>query len=94
MEATEQSRGTAAVAAPRELADGRADLLADVAGLLEGFSDGELDEALAWQPADLCRLAGADPEAIPRWLGEGRRRREGSRLPPFWGGLRGGRVRG
>lgn len=77
-----------AVAALRELAAGRADLLAEVAGLLEGFSDGELDEALAWQAADLCRAAGADAEAIPAWIEEGRRRQEMFLLPPFSGGLR------
>lgn len=78
----------AVVAALPELANGRADLLAEVAGVLEGFSEGELDEARAWQAADLCRAAGADPEAIPAWTEEGRRRREASRLPPFSGGVR------
>jgi len=73
----------AAVAALRELADGRADLLAEVAGILEGFSDGKLDEPLARQAAGLCREAGADPEAIPGWIEEGRRRREVARMPPF-----------
>jgi hypothetical protein len=74
---------TAAVAALRETADGRADLLAEVSGLLEGFPEGELDEALAWQAADLCRAAGADPEAIPTWIEEGRRRKAQAGLPPF-----------
>ncbi len=78
---------TEAVAALRELAGGRADLLAEVAGLLEGFSEGGLDEALAWQAADVCRLAGADPEAIPEWIEEGRRRRANASRPPFSGGL-------
>jgi len=55
----------AAVAVLRELAAGRADLLAEVAGILEGASEGELDEPLARQAADLCRKAGADPGAIP-----------------------------
>ena len=81
----------AAVAALRELADGRADLLAEVAGLLEGASAGELDEALARQAAGLCRKAGADPEAIPAWAEEGKRRREAARRPPFSGGMHGGR---
>lgn len=35
------------MAALRELAGGRADLLAEAAGLLEGASEGELDEPLA-----------------------------------------------
>ncbi len=36
----------AAVAELRELAGGRADLLAEVAGISEGTSEGELDEPL------------------------------------------------
>jgi hypothetical protein len=50
-----------------------------VAGLLEGASEGELDEPLARQAAGLCRKAGADPEAIPAWVEEGGR--EGA---PAW----------
>ena len=69
---------------------GRADLLAEVAGILEGTSEGELDEPLARQAAMLCRKAGADPEAIPGWIEEGRRRRAAARQPPFSGGLHGG----
>jgi hypothetical protein len=61
----------AALAELRELADGRADLLAEVAGVLEGAREGELDEALARQAAMLCRKAGADLEAIPAWAKEG-----------------------
>jgi hypothetical protein len=83
----------AAVAELRELAGGRADLLAEVAGILEGTSEGELDEALARQAAGLCRAAGADPEAIPAWAAEGRRRRAAADQPPFSGGLHGGGVR-
>ena len=75
----------AAVAALRELAAGRADLLAEVAGILEGASEGELDEPLARQAAGLCRKAGADPEAIPAWIEEGRRRSANARRPPFSG---------
>ena len=66
----------AAVAALRELAGGRADLLAGVCGVMEGASEGELHEPLARQTAELCRKAGADPEAIPRWIAEGRKRRD------------------
>jgi hypothetical protein len=79
----------AAVAALRDLAGGRADLLAEVAGILEGASAGELDEPLARQAAELCRMAGADPEVIPVWIEEGRRRRAAARMPPPSGGLRG-----
>src|SRR5712671_5718328 len=69
----------AAVAALRELAGGRADLLAEVAGLLEGAAEGDLDEPLVRQAAGLCRKAGADPHAIPAWAEEGRRRRAAAR---------------
>jgi hypothetical protein len=78
----------AAVAALRELAGGRADLLAEVAGVLEGTSEGELDEPLARQAAMLCRAAGADLDAIPAWIEEGRRRAANAGRPPFSGGVR------
>ena len=77
----------AAVTELRELAGGRADLLAEVAGILEGTSEGELDEPLTRQAAALCRKAGADPEAIWAWVVEGRRRRAAANKPPFSGGL-------
>ena len=80
----------AAVAALRELAAGRADLLAEAAGILEGFAEGELSEPLDRQAADVCRRAGADPEAIPAWIAEGRRRRSAATMPPLSGGVRGG----
>jgi len=73
----------AAVAALRELAGGRADLLAEVAGILEGTSEGELDEPLTRQAAMLCRKAGADETTIPAWIEEGRRRRANAGRPPF-----------
>ena len=79
----------AAVIALRELAGGRADLLAEVAGIFEGASEGQPDEPLARQAAGLCRLAGADPAAIPAWIGEGRRRRARAGMPPPSGGIRG-----
>ena len=82
----------AAVAALRGLAGGRADLRAGVCGVMEGASEGELHEPLARQAAELCRKAGAGPEAIPRWIAEGRRRRDAARTPPFSGGLHGGGV--
>jgi hypothetical protein len=78
------------VAALRELAAGHADLLAQVAGILERAYEGELDEPLVRQAARLCRKAGADPEAIPLWIEAGRERAAKARLPPFSGGLHGG----
>ncbi len=82
----------AAVAALRGLAGGRADLRAEVCGVMEGASEGELHEPLARQEAELCRKAGVGPEAIPRWIAEGRKRRDAARMPPFSGGLHGGGV--
>ena len=84
---TEAEEG-AAVAGLRKLAGGRADLLAEVAGILEGAREGEPDEPLARQAAMLARKAGADPGAIPAWAAEGRRRRASARRPPSSGGLR------
>jgi hypothetical protein len=81
-----------ALAELRTLAGGRADLLAEVAGILEGTSEGRLDEPIARQAAALCRKAGADPEAIPGWIEEGRRRAASARQPPFSGGLRLGNL--
>ena len=83
-----EAEQAAAVAALRELAGGRADLLAEVAGIIEGTSEGELDEPLARCAAWLCRQAGADPAAIPAWIEEGRRRSANARQPPFSGGPR------
>lgn len=37
-----------------------------------------------------CHKAGADLEAIPAWIEEGRRRRTAARMPPMSGGLHGG----
>ena len=78
-----EAEHAAAVGELRELAADRADLLAEVAGIFEGTSEGELDEPLTRQAAQLCRDAGADPDAIPAWVEEGRRRRTAAGLPPF-----------
>jgi hypothetical protein len=69
-----EAEHAAAVGELCELAGERADLLAETAGLLEGTSEGKLEEPLARQAAGLCRAAGADPDAIPGWIEEGRRR--------------------
>ena len=79
---TEEEEATA-MTELRALAGGRADLLAEVAGIFEGTSEGELDEPFARCAARLCRLAGADESLIPQWAEEGRRRAEAARKPPY-----------
>ena len=67
-----------------ELAGGRADLLAEVAGIFEGTGEGELDEALTRQAAALCRLAGPTRRRYRRGsrrAGGGGRRRGFRRCP-------------
>jgi hypothetical protein len=78
----------AAVDGLRALAAGRSDLLAEVAGIFEGTSEGELDEPLARTAAQLCRLAGADGALIPQWVAEGRRRAANARIRPHGYGPR------
>ena len=73
----------AAVAALREVAAGRADLLAEVAGIILGACEGQLDEPLMRQAAQLCRDAGADEVLLPAWIEEGRRRGADALRPPF-----------
>ena len=81
-----EAEEAAAVAGLRALAGGRNDVLAEVAGIFEGRSEGELDEPLARCAARLCRLAGADESLIPRRAEEGRRRAAAARMPPHGGG--------
>jgi hypothetical protein len=73
----------AAVAELRDIAGGRTDLLAEVAGIFLGTSEGEPHEPRARNAADLCRAAGADPDLIPRWVEAGRRRAAQARKRPF-----------
>jgi hypothetical protein len=75
-----------AVAELTELAARRGDLLAEVAGILEGTSEGRLDEPFARSAARLCRLAGADEGLIQQWVEEGRRRAAAARTPPHGAG--------
>jgi hypothetical protein len=67
----------------REVAGNRADLLAEVAGIVLGASEGRLDEPRARAAAQLCIAAGADESMIAQWIQEGRRRAELRRNPPF-----------
>jgi hypothetical protein len=73
----------AAVAELQAIAGGRADLLAEVAGILLGAGEGELDEPRSRAAAQLLVAAGADEALIPQWIEEGRRRAGAARLPPF-----------
>lgn len=69
------------------VAGGRADLLAQHAGIVLGATDGELPmtAAMGREQARLCILAGADPDELPPWIETGRRRATAARLPPFSG---------
>jgi hypothetical protein len=58
----------------QQIAPGRADLLAEAAGVMLGAAEGTIDEPRACAAAELCRAAGADPALIPQWTEEGRRR--------------------
>lgn len=69
----------------RDVAGGRGDLLAEVAGLVLGTSEGKGEEyqARAQAVAELCRMAGADEDLIPQWTQTGRERAEQAGRPPF-----------
>jgi len=67
-----------AAAALSQVAQGRADLLAESAGLAIGAHEGGPDEARYLQAAQLCIDAGADLGLIPQWVEEGRRRAGGT----------------
>jgi hypothetical protein len=82
-----EAETAAAVAELRETAGDRSDLLAEVAGIMIGASEGELDEPRSKAAAQLCIAAGADEDPIPGWIEEGRRRRENAGRPPFSGGM-------
>jgi hypothetical protein len=80
----------AALAGLREILKGRDDgpeLLAETAGLLLGFHEGDLHEARARNAAGFCVAAGADESLIPQWQEAGRQRAATARMPPS-GGMR------
>jgi hypothetical protein len=81
------------VAALRELAGGRSDLLAEVAGIFEGASEGELDEPLVRQAAGLYRKARGRSGGDTGWIAEGWRRRDAAGRASFSGGPHGGGTR-
>jgi hypothetical protein len=70
-----------AAATLSQVARGRADLLAESAGLAIGTHQGGPDEARHLRAAQLCIEAGADLALIPQWVEEGRRRAGNSPSP-------------
>ena len=72
----------AAVPDLREIAGGRADLLAEVAGLLIGYYRRTAEEPRARAAAYYCIAAGAGLELIPRWIEVGCSRAAAARLIP------------
>ena len=63
-----------AAATLSQVAQGRADLLAEAAGLAIGSQEGGREEARHLRAAQLCIDAGADLSLIPQWAeaGQGR----------------------
>ena len=82
-EPPDEATTAAAVAELREISNGRADLLAEVAGVALGFYHGTPDAPRAANKAAFCRLAGADETQIPGWVEIGRERAAQALLPPF-----------
>jgi hypothetical protein len=74
-----------AIAELAEAAAGRADLLAECAGLALGCHEDGIDAPKFERAAGLCVKAGADATAIPRWIEEGRRRAAAARAIPYTG---------
>jgi len=73
----------AAVRELREIADGRGDLLAEVAGLLIGYYRRTAEELKARAAAYYCIAAGAGLDLIPRWIETGCSRAAAARrIPP------------
>jgi hypothetical protein len=81
----DEAATAAAVAELQEIAGGRADLLAEVAGVALGAGEGSPDAPKAANVAAFCRLAGADEGQIPRWVQIGRERAARARQLPFSG---------
>jgi len=83
--APDEDEKAAGAAELRQVAGDRPGLLAEVAGLALGSAErrGPEYEARGQAVAGLCRMAGADEALIPQWTGEGRRRSEAAKLPPF-----------
>jgi hypothetical protein len=77
----------AAAAELRKVASDRADLLAEHAGVCLGWAEA-VAPILASRfraEADLCIVAGADPEKIKQWIPVGRERAEAAKQTPYTG---------
>ena len=68
-----------------EIADGRADLLAQCAGLALGYGERQPEAAHYQRMAELCLAAGADQTLIQRWIDIGRQRATTTAAIPFTG---------
>jgi hypothetical protein len=79
-----------AIADIRETAQGRADLLAEQAGLALGFALAQTgpQASIGRLAAELCIAAGADEAQIERWQAVGYQRATGSREAPSSGAQR------
>jgi hypothetical protein len=80
-----EAEETRAVTELADLAQGRNDLLAQVAGLQIGCYEGDIDEPRRRQAADLLLKAGADQALIPGWIEIGRERVRNARHIPYTG---------
>jgi hypothetical protein len=78
----------AAVEELRRIAKGRADLLAELAGVAMGVGESQLDKDVYERIADLCMDAGADENQIEYWVAVGRHRAAHARIAPAPGALR------
>jgi hypothetical protein len=81
----DEDQAAAAVAELRQVADGRGDLLAEVAGITLGASESKGPEYMTQGRAiaGLCITAGAGEDLIAGWAEEGKRRAGARRKPPF-----------
>ena len=80
-----------AIAELRAAADGRTDLLSELAGLHLGFEQADLSIMASRHRAiaDLAFAAGADREQAEKWISEGIGKLESARQTPHSGGTHG-----
>jgi hypothetical protein len=71
-----------AVAELKALAAGRADLLAEVAGVSLGFSGDDPTKYVTRRIEELCIAAGADQDEVPHWIAVGQSGAEHAKAVP------------